>query len=74
MKNKLFIITNESIFIDKKNHFFCDNIDFKTIPEELNNFFDINIIGRKSDLERTKKINLNNIYIFKSVFFIYQRF
>ncbi len=69
MKNKLFIITNESIFIDKKNHFFCDNIDFKTIPEELNNFFDINIIGRKSDLERTKKINLNNIYIFKSVFF-----
>ena len=69
MKNKLFIITNESIFISKNNQFFCDNIDFKTIPEELNNFFDINIIGRKSSRERSKKINLKNIFIFNNIIF-----
>ena len=69
MKNKLFIITNESIFISKNNQFFCDNIDLKTIPEELNNFFDINIIGRKSSRERSKKINLKNIFIFNNIIF-----
>ena len=71
MKNKLFIITNESIFINKNNQFFCDNIDLKTIPEELNNFFDINIIGRKSRSERSKKINLKKIFVFYSFLFYF---
>lgn len=69
MKKKLYIITNESIFIDPNKNYFCDNIDFKTIPEELNNYFDVNIIGRKSIKERSKKINLKDIYLFKNIFF-----
>lgn len=68
MKNKIFIITNEQIHIDKNNEYFCDNIDLKSIPESLNKFFDINIIGRKSSKERSKKINLRKIYIFNNIF------
>ena len=44
---KLFIITNESIF-NFKGEFFCDNIDLKSTPEGLNNNFEVSIIGRKS--------------------------
>ena len=68
MKNKIFIITNESIYKSEKNEFYCDNIDLKSIPEELNNFFKINIIGRKSNKKRSKKIEINNIKVFSNIF------
>ena len=35
MKKKLFIFSNESIFVHDER-FFCDNIDLKTSPEGLN--------------------------------------
>lgn len=66
MKNKIFIITNESIYLNKNNDFYCDNIDLKSIPEELDKFFDIHIIGRKSSAKRSKKINLKKINIFNN--------
>ena len=69
MKNRLFLITNESIYEDKNNGFFCDNIDLKSIPECLSKFSEISIIGRSSNKKRSKKININNINISNNIFF-----
>lgn len=68
MKNKLFLITNESIYADINNNFFCDNIDLKSIPENLNKYSEINIIARYSKIERSKKIDIENINICKNIF------
>ena len=64
--DKLFIITNESIF-NYKEEFFCDNIDLKSTPEGLNNNFVVNIIGRKSKYVRSHKINVKKIKIFSNI-------
>ena len=58
MKNNLIIITNESIYLDENNKFFCDNIDLKSIPEGLSNYANINLIARYSKKIRSKKINI----------------
>ena len=63
---KLFIISNESIFNYQKN-FFCDNIDIKSTSEGLNNKFEVNILGRKSKKIRSHKINLKNIKIYNNI-------
>ena len=68
MKDKLFIISNESIYIDKNNRFFCDNLDLKSIPEGLSKYFEVNIIGRYSNKKRTKKIELKKINVYKNIF------
>ena len=44
---KLFIISNESIYEDS-GKFFCDNIDLKSTPEGLSKKFEVNLIARKS--------------------------
>jgi len=62
MQNKLFIISNESIF-HSQNSFFCDNLDMKSTPEGLKQKFDINIIARSSRKERSHKINIEKIKI-----------
>ena len=46
MKKKLFIFSNESIFIQDEKYF-CDNIDLKSSPEGLNKKFEVNLFGRK---------------------------
>ena len=66
-KQELYIITNESFNIEK-NSFFCDNIDLKSIPEELNKYCKVNIIGRKSKIKRSKLVKLSTIDIFQSIF------
>ena len=43
MKKKLFIFSNESIYT-QGNKFYCDNIDLKSIPEELSKYFEVNVI------------------------------
>ena len=67
MKNKLFIISNESIY-HSQNAFFCDNLDMKSTPEGLKKSFDINIIARNSKENRTHKIDIENIKICKNIF------
>lgn len=67
MKEKLFIISNESIFGSQKS-FFCDNLDMKSTPEGLNQKFDVRIIARKSKGDRSHKINLENIETHKNIF------
>ena len=64
---KLFIISNESIY-ENNNEYFCDNIDLKSTPEGLNKNFEVNLIARKSKAERAFNINLKNIKIFSSIF------
>jgi len=67
MINKLVIISNESIF--KNNDvFYCDNIDIKSISEGLNKNFEISILGRKSKIKRTHKINLNQTKLASNMF------
>ena len=64
---KLFIISNESIF-DYEDSFFCDNIDLKSTSEGLSNKFQINIIGRKSKKIRSHKIKIKNIKTYSNIF------
>ena len=64
---KLFIISNESIY-ENNNEYFCDNIDLKSTPEGLDKNFEVNLIARRSKAERAFNINLKNIKIFSSIF------
>ena len=63
---KLFIISNESVY-KNKGKFFCDNIDMKSTPEGLSNKFDIHIIARQSKNIRSHNINLKNIKTFRNI-------
>lgn len=67
MDSNLYIITNESISDDQKN-FFCDNIDLKAIPEELNKNVKTHLIARKSKIARSKKIDIENINTSQNLF------
>ena len=58
---KLFIISNESIY-ENNSKYFCDNLDLKSTPEGLNKTFEVNIIARKSSKERSHSINIISIY------------
>ena len=67
---KLFIISNESIF-NYEGSFFCDNIDIKSTPEGLNNKFEVNLIGRESKKIRSHRINIKNIKIYKNFLYYF---
>ena len=67
MKKKLFIFSNESIFIQEEKYF-CDNIDLKSSPEGLNKKFEVNLFGRKSSKKRAHEIKLKKIKIFSNIF------
>lgn len=67
MKQKLFIISNESIYANN-NKFFCDNIDLKSTPESLGKKFEINILARKSPRKRFHQIKLKKIQLFNNIF------
>ena len=67
MKKKLFIFSNESIFLND-GKFFCDNIDLKTTPEGLNKKFDVCLLGRKSKNKRSHEIKIKKIKIFNNIF------
>jgi len=62
---KLFIISNESIF-NYEGSFFCDDIDLKSTPEGLSNKFEVNLIGRESKKIRSHRINIKNIKIYRN--------
>lgn len=63
----LVIINNEKIS-NEKNCFYCDNIDIKSIPEELDKNFKVTLIARDSKIERTRKINLEKIETSSNIF------
>jgi len=68
----LIIINNEKI--SKENFFFyCDNIDIKSIPENLNKNFDVKLIARRSNIKRDRKINIENIEVASNIFMFLSR-
>ena len=73
----LIIINNEKIFIENDN-FYCDNLDLKILPEELNNYHQVQYIVRSSNKKKHQKINLKNIdaatNILKFIYFIIKTF
>ena len=76
-KKDLIIINNEKIS-EKSNNFYCDNIDLKSIPEDLNESFNVTVIARSSKVEQKRKINISDIEIasniLKFLFNIYKTF
>ena len=64
---KLFIISNESIYVNN-NKYFCDNLDMKSTPEGLESNFEVNIIARKSKKPRSHEINIKNVNSITSLF------
>ena len=67
-KETLVIISNEKISCSD-GKFYCDNIDIKSIPEELNKTFKILLIGRKIKVEkRSNLINLKKILVASNIF------
>jgi len=73
----LVIINNEKIF-EENGLFYCDNLDLKILPEELNSYYRVEYIVRSSKKRGYQKINLKNIRsasnIFKFIFFILKTF
>ena len=63
----LVIINNEKIFKENVNCY-CDNVDLKTIPENLNKNFNVTLIARRSKIKRSLCINLENIKISSNIF------
>ena len=75
--NDLVIINNEKIS-NEKNSFYCDNIDIKSIPENLNKNFNVIVIARNSKIKRSHQLSLNKIKtasnIFSFLFSIFKTF
>ena len=73
----LVIINNEKIF-RQNDSFYCDNVNLKVLPEELNNYFKIQYIARRSTKKGQQKVNLKNIKITSNIFnlfyFIFKTF
>ena len=63
MKNTLYLISNEKIY-QNNGMFFCDNLDMKSTPEGLNNYFEVKVIARKSKVSRSQSIYLKTIKTF----------
>ena len=63
----LVIINNEKIF-KENNSFYCDNIDLKTIPENLNKNFNVTLIARSSKIKRARCINLEKVKVSSNIF------
>ena len=57
---KLVIISNEKVLTNKEK-IYCDNIDMKSIPEGLDQNLNSLLIGRKSNIQRSHKINIEKI-------------
>ena len=51
----LIIINNEKVF-KENNNFYCDNLDLKIIPEELNKYYKVQYIVRSSNKKGKQKI------------------
>ena len=75
--NNLVIINNEKVFREN-NNFYCENLDLKIIPEELNEYYKVQYIVRSSNTKGKQNIKLSNIKvasnIFKFIYFVYKTF
>ena len=60
MKKKLFIFSNENIYLND-NKYYCDNLDLKSTPEGLNKKFEVNLFGRKSKKKKSHEIKVKKL-------------
>ena len=67
MKKKLFIFSNESIYL-ADDKYYCENLDLKSTPEGLNKKFEVNLFGRKSIRKRSHEIKIKKVKIFNNIF------
>ena len=75
MPNKGLVIINNEKISKENNSFYCDNVDIKTIPEDLNKNFNVVLIARDSKFKRTRKINIEDVKISSNIFsFLYSVF
>ena len=64
----LIIINNEKISEEEEN-FYCDNIDIKSIPENLNIDFNVTLVARSSkNKKRARHINVKKIKAASNIF------
>ena len=63
----IYIISNEKVSEDS-GKYFCDNLDLKSIPEGLNKSFKVNLIVRKSKIQRNHTITNVKISLAKNIF------
>ena len=75
--NNLVIINNEKVF-KENNSFYCDNLDLKIIPEELNEYYKVQYIVRSSNNKGRQNIKLSDIKtasnIFQFIYFVFKTF
>ena len=75
--NSLVIINNEKVF-KENNSFYCDNLDLKIIPEELNEYYKVQYIVRSSNKKGKQNIKLSDIKtasnIFQFIYFVFKTF
>ena len=75
--NNLVIINNEKVF-KENNSFYCDNLDLKIIPEELNEYYKVQYIVRSSNKKGKQNIKLSDIKtasnIFQFVYLVFKTF
>ena len=67
LRKNLIIINNEKITKDE-NKFYCDNVDIKTIPEELNDRFNVTLIARGSNIKKPHQVSSEKIYTSYNIF------
>ena len=75
--NNLVIVNNEKVF-KENNSFYCDNLDLKIIPEELNEYYKVQYIVRSSNKKGKQNIKLSDIKtasnIFQFIYFVFKTF
>ena len=67
MSKEIVIISNERFFQDN-DYFFCDNIAEKSLPDDLSDNFEVEIIGRHSEKKRAHKLKTLKIKGSKNFF------
>lgn len=72
MTKKSIVIINNEKCVETNDGIFCENIEMKTMPEGLSNYFDVTLILRKAKINPIHKIEIQNIKISRNIFsFIY---
>jgi len=62
----LIIINNEKVY-KINNSYHCENIDLKTIPENLDKNFEVTLIARKSKIKRSRHLNLEKVELSSNI-------
>ena len=66
--NKDLVIINNEKISKEKTKYNCDNIDVKSIPEDLDKKFSVTLIARNSKDKRMRQINIEKIRSASNIF------